>query len=105
MKSMTVAIALMLTLGTLCATAQAQGFGPKNYSECVMVQAKRAQSRDGGMLIRRACKCRYQEPDAQECKQYSRGALDCMIHNLVPVQQDQQAWGVERACRTKHPVH
>ncbi|WP_428565723.1 MAG: hypothetical protein ACP59X_05095 [Solidesulfovibrio sp. DCME] len=96
-------LALALLLG-LAATAKAQGFGPKTYADCVMVNAKRAASRDGGMLMRRACKCRFQDPKASECRQYSQTALDCMIGSLVPVERDEEAWGVERACRNKHPV-
>jgi len=96
-------VALMLLLGAATA-APAQGFAPKTYAECVMLNAKRAASRDGGMLMRRACKCRFQDPAASECKQYSKPALDCMLTNLVPVEHDEEAWGVERACRTKNPV-
>lgn len=105
MRQTTIALALstLLVLGA-AATATAQGFGPKNYAECVMLNAKRAASRDGGMLMRRACKCRFQEPNSDECRQYSKTALDCMIRNLAPVEHDEEAWGVERACRTKHPV-
>lgn len=88
----------------LTAVASAQGFGPKTYAECVMVNAKRAASRDGGMLMRRACKCRFQDPKDAGCAKYSQLALDCMISNLVPAESDDAAWGVERACRTKHPA-
>ena len=96
-------VALLVVLGTVSA-APAQTFGPKNYAECVMLYAKKAASRDGGMLMRRACKCRYETPTASECAQYSKAALDCMISNLVPATSDDLAWGVERACRTKNPV-
>lgn len=96
-------LALLLVLGT-AAGASAQSFAPKNYAECVMVYAKKAASRDGGMLMRRACKCRFQEPGAAECKQYSEMALNCMVSNLAPAEHDEEAWGVERACRNKHPV-
>uniref|UniRef100_I2Q471 Uncharacterized protein n=1 Tax=Desulfovibrio sp. U5L TaxID=596152 RepID=I2Q471_9BACT len=96
-------LALIVVLGT-ATMASAQGFGPKNYAECVMLYAKKAASRDGGMLMRRACKCRFQEPGAPECKQYSQMALNCMVSNLMPVEHDEEAWGVERACRNKHPV-
>ncbi len=94
-----------LLLLALATTASAQAFGPKNYAECVMLYAKKAASRDGGMLMRRACKCRYQEPGAPECKDYSPKALDCMVKNLLPVEKDEEAWGVERACRNKHPAN
>ena len=97
-----IAPALLLALG-LAAPAAAQGFGPKTYAECVMVNAKRAASRDGGMLMRRACKCRFQDAKAEECSAYSQAALDCMSSNLVAIDRDDAAWGVERACRTKHP--
>ena len=88
----------------LAATAAAQDFSPKNYPDCVMIYAKRAASRDGGMLMRRACKCRFQDPKDSACAQYSQAALDCMISNLIPAQSDDAAWGVERACRTKNPA-
>lgn len=94
---------LVLVLG-LAATAQAQSFGPKNYPDCLMLYAKKAASADGETLMRRACKCRFQDPGNAECQQYSKPALDCMIRNLGPVQDDAKAWGVERACRSKHPV-
>ncbi len=95
--------ALLCLLG-VAATAGAQAFGPKTYADCVMLNAKRAVSRDGGMLMRRACKCRFQDPKAPECRQYSQPALDCMIGNLGPAEHDEDAWGVERACRNKHPA-
>ncbi len=103
MHRLLIPAALILVLG-LAATASAQGFAPKNYADCVMLNAKRAASRDGGMLMRRACKCRYQDAKAEECRVYSQAALDCMISNLVTAERDEQAWGVERACRTKHPA-
>jgi len=96
-------VALMLVLG-MASAAQAQSFAPKNYADCVMLNAKKASSMDGNMLMRRACKCRFQEPAPADCKQYSKAALDCMLSNLVPVERDAEAWGVERACRNKHPV-
>ncbi|MGE4539375.1 MAG: hypothetical protein AB7D37_20080 [Desulfovibrio sp.] len=88
----------------LAAAASAQGFGPKNYAECFMINAKRAASQDGGMLMRRACKCRFQNPKEPGCEKYSQAALDCMLANLVPADTNDKAWGVERACRTKNPV-
>lgn len=96
-------VALMLLLGA-ATSAPAQGFAPKNYADCVMLNAKKAASRDGGMLMRRACKCRFQDPAAAECKQYSKPALDCMLSSLPPVEHDEEAWGVERACRNKNPI-
>lgn len=100
--TMIVALAALVAL-VGAATASAQDFMPKNYADCVMIYAKRAASRDGGMLMRRACKCRFQDPKADECRAYSQPALDCLILNLPPVDRDEKAWGVERACRTKHP--
>lgn len=84
--------------------AMAQNFGPKSYPECLMLYSKKAASRDGAMLIRLACKCRFQHDVRPKCKEYSPKALDCMIKNLGPVEEDDAAWGVERACRTKFPV-
>jgi hypothetical protein len=97
-------LAACLLIGLLATTADAQSFRPKNYPDCVMIFAKRAASRDGAMLMRRACKCRFQDAGREECKDYSRMALDCMLSNLIPVATDDEAWGVERACRTKFPV-
>lgn len=85
-------------------TALSQEFGPKNYPDCIMLHAKKAQSGDAGMLMRRACKCRFQTPGSAECAQYSVKALECMVTNLRAVEKDEAAWGVERACRTTHPV-
>ncbi len=82
----------------------AQSFGPKNYGECVMLYARKAASRDAAMLMRRACKCRFQDPAEPDCKVYSPAALECLISNLARVEKDEEAWGVERACRTKHPL-
>ncbi len=96
-------VALLVVFGAV-SVAPAQSFGPKNYAECVMLNAKKAASRDGAMLMRRACKCRFQDPAAPECKPYSRAALDCMVSNLGPAERDEDAWGIERACRTKNPV-
>jgi hypothetical protein len=96
-------MALVLVFGVV-SVAPAQTFGPKNYPDCVMLNAKRAATRDGGMLMRRACKCRFQDPGGMDCKQYSQQALDCMISNLPPVEHDEEVWGVERACRTKFPA-
>jgi len=96
-------VALMMVLG-MASVAPAQSFGPKNYAECVMLYAKKAVSRDGAMLMRRACKCRFQDVATDECKQYTKHALDCMLSNLVAVEEDEAAWGIERACRTKNPV-
>ena len=101
MGRLCMALALVAAMAT---GARAQAFGPKNYPECLMLFAKKAASRDGAMLMRRACKCRFESPGAPECKDYSKGALDCMIKNLMPVDRDEEAWGVERACRTKLPV-
>ena len=95
--------ALLLAL-LVADPAMAQGFGPKNYPECTMLYAKKAVARDGAMLAKRACKCRYQDPAAPECKEYSQAALDCIITNVGPVERDEQVWGVDRACRNKHPV-
>jgi len=99
---------LMLLVSLLvllpASVARPQVFGPKNYAECIMLYAKKAQSRDAAMLMRRACKCRYQEMGSPECAQYSQAALNCMVDNLRAVDADEAAWGVERACRTKHPV-
>ena len=98
-------MAVVLLLVLLSATAAlAQAFGPKNYAECVMLNVKRAHSRDAGMLMRRACKCRFQDQANPDCKGYTQGALDCMVANLGIVEQDDEAWGVERACRTKNPA-
>ena len=96
-------VMLVLALG-LAVTAQAQTFGPKNYPDCIMLYSKKAASLGGETLLRRACKCRFQDPSDSSCRQYSKPALDCMIKNLLPVEDDAAAWGVERACRTKHPV-
>jgi len=96
-------MALMLVLG-MAAMAQAQAFGPKNYPDCVMLYAKKAASQDGAMLMRRACKCRFQDPSAPDCKEYSKPALDCILKNVGPVERDEEVWGIERACRTKLPV-
>jgi|GEM_PF-3000757 len=101
MGRLCMALAMVAALAT---GASAQAFGPKNYPDCVMLYAKKAASRDGGMLMRRACKCRFQEPGAPECKEYSPASLDCMLKNLLPVARDEEAWGVERACRSKHPA-
>lgn len=84
--------------------ARPQAFSPKNYPDCIMLYAKKARSRDAGMLMRRACKCRYQDPESPMCAKYSKAALDCMVDNLRAVEKDDAAWGVERACRLKHPV-
>lgn len=94
-------LALFVVLPASVATPQV--FGPKSYAECIMLYAKKAQSRDAGMLMRRACKCRFQEPTSPECANYSPAALDCMVGNLRSVEKDDAAWGVERACRMKHP--
>lgn len=94
-----------LLLGLVATPALAQSFLPKSYPDCVMVFAKRAASQDGAMLMRRACKCRFQDPNRQECRQYSRPALDCLLTNLIPAENDDAAWGVERACRTKFPAN
>ncbi|OLN25425.1 hypothetical protein DVDV_3354 [Desulfovibrio sp. DV] len=88
----------------LASSASAQSFGPKTYPDCTMLYVKRAASRDGKMLVRRACKCRFQDQNDPECKGYSQKALDCIITNVLPVEHDEEVWGVERACRTKHPV-
>lgn len=97
-------VALWLVLGMVGAAKAQTTFAPKNYAECVMLNAKKAASKDGVMLMRLACKCRFQDPAPEECKQYSKGAVNCMLSNLPPVERDAAAWGVERACRTKHPV-
>jgi hypothetical protein len=97
-------VALLLVLGMVSAAQAQSSFAPKNYAECVMLNVKKAASKDGAMLMRRACKCRFQEPAPEECKQYSKGAVDCMLSNLGPVEVDAAAWGVERACRNKFPV-
>jgi hypothetical protein len=86
------------------APALAQSFAPKSYPECTMLYAKKAASRDGAMLMRQVCKCRFQDQQAAECKDYSQAALDCILANVGAVERDEQAWGVERACRNKHPV-
>ena len=96
-------LALLFVL-SMAATASAQSFGPKNYPDCVMLNAKRAVSLDGGMLMRRACRCRYQDKTAPDCKDYTQAALDCIIANVGPVERDEEVWGVERACRSKNPV-
>jgi hypothetical protein len=98
-------LAVFFLVAMTASGAMAQSFGPKNYPDCVMLNAKRAASRDGGMLMRRACKCRFQDPSREECKAYSKSALDCMLSNLTPVEKDEEAWGVERACRNKFPVN
>lgn len=97
-------LAACLLVAWTATGAWAQSFGPKGYPDCVMLYAKKAVSRDGAMLTRLACKCRFQNDGREDCKDYSRQALDCMIKNLGPVEQDDAAWGVERACRTKFPV-
>lgn len=92
-------------LTVLTATgAMAQNFGPKGYPDCMMLYVKKAASRDGAMLTRLACKCRFQDATRSECKPYSPQALDCMIKNLGPVEHDEETWGVERVCRTKFPA-
>lgn len=96
-------LALLFVL-SLAATASAQAFGPKNYPDCAMLYAKKASSLDGGMLMRRACRCRFQDKTAPECKEYTQAALDCIITNVGPVARDEEVWGVERACRSKNPV-
>ena len=97
-----VVVSLFLLLGA--DTAWAQSFSPKDYPDCLMLYAKKATSRDAAMLMRMACKCRFQNPSDPDCAKYSQTALDCLLTNLLPVEQDSQAWGVERACRTKNPV-
>ena len=84
--------------------AAAQSFAPKSYPDCVMLYAKKASSQDGAMIMRRACKCRYQDPKASDCKDFSQAALECIISNVGAAERDEQAWGVERACRTKFPA-
>lgn len=84
--------------------AAAQSFAPKSYPDCVMLYVKKASSQDGGMIMRRACKCRYQDPNASDCKDFSQAALECIISNVGAVERNEQAWGVERACRTKFPA-
>jgi hypothetical protein len=101
---MFLAVSLVVFGLVSAAQAQAQSFGPKNYADCVMLYAKKAVSRDAGMLIRLACKCRFQDPTDADCRKYSPAATECMITNLLPVEKDLQAWGVERLCRTKNPV-
>lgn len=98
------ALIALLFLLTMASAASAQAFGPKGYPDCVMLYAKKAVSLDGGMLLRRACRCRYQDAKAPECKDYTPAALDCIITNVGPVERDEEVWGVERACRTKNPV-
>ena len=93
----------VLFVATMAVPASAQSFGPKNYPDCVMLYVKKASSQDGGMIMRRSCKCRYQDPKASDCKDYSQAALDCIISNAGAAERDEQAWGVERACRTKFP--
>ena len=95
------AVILMLLLA---APAAAQTFAPKSYPDCVMLYAKKALSQDGGMIMRRACKCRYQDPKATDCKDFSQAALECIISNVGAAERDEQAWGVERACRNKFPA-
>lgn len=98
-----VLLALLFVL-SMTTAASAQSFGPKNYPDCVMLYAKKASSLDGGMLMRRACRCRYQDKTAPECKIYTPAALDCILSNAGPVERDEEVWGVERACRSKNPV-
>ena len=95
------AVFLMLLMAV---PAAAQSFAPKSYPDCVMLYAKKASSQDGAMIMRRACKCRYQDPTASECKDFTEAALDCIIANTGAVERNEQAWGVERACRNKFPV-
>jgi len=97
-------VMLLLVVFGLAAPAWSQSFGPKDYADCVMLYAKRPQSRDARMLTRLACKCRFQDPKAEECRQYSQAAVECLVINLQPVEKDVQAWGIERACRTKNPI-
>jgi hypothetical protein len=97
-------VAALFVVGLTVSAATAQTFAPKNYPDCVMLHAKKASSRDGGMLMRRACKCRFQDPNRDECKDYSQAALDCLLSNLSTVEHDEEAWGVERACRIKFPA-
>ena len=99
-RSLSAAILALL----VAAPAAAQTFAPKSYPDCVMLYVKKASSQDGAMIMRRACKCRYQDPKATECKDYSQAALDCIISNVGAAERDEQAWGVERACRTKFPA-
>ncbi|MFP5258978.1 MAG: hypothetical protein ACLGQH_08135 [Acidobacteriota bacterium] len=100
---------IRLLLAVLCVAAMsipasAQSFGPKNYPDCVMLYAKKTASLDGGMLMRRACRCRFQDKTAPECKDYTPAALDCIIANVGPVERNEEVWGVERACRSKNSV-
>lgn len=101
---MRIFVMLSLVVLSFVATARAQSFGPKNYADCVMLYAKKPESRDARMLIRLACKCRFQDSKAEECRKYSQAALECLVTNLTSVEKDLQAWGLERACRTKNPV-
>lgn len=94
----------VLFVATMAVPASAQSFGPKTYPDCVMLYAKKTASLDGGMLMRRACRCRFQDKTASECKGYTPAALDCIIANVGPVERDEEVWGVERACRSKNPA-
>lgn len=91
-----------LVLG-LALPAGAALAGPANYEECYLLHAKKASTPSGRDLMRRVCKCRFQEP-GPDCAGYSVEAMDCVIQHVMQVEKDRDVSGVDRACRNRFPA-
>ncbi len=91
-------------LGLSGAASAQTAFEAKNYAECVMLYANKARTNAGTVLMRRACKCRFQNPAPADCANYSPQAVDCFLKNTISVTEENQVDGVKRACETQFPL-
>ncbi len=65
--------AILAALLSLPCTGFAQTeYFPKDYNECFLVYAKRSKTEAGAVLVRRMCRCRFQDASSGRCRRYSR---------------------------------
>ncbi len=77
---------------------------PRNYPECLLVYAKKARTDAGNVLMRRVCKCRFQDNPPAECANYSKEAMDCFILNAIKIEDENKVDGIQRACEKNFPL-
>jgi len=69
-----------------------------------MLYANKARTNAGTLLMRRACKCRFQSPAPSFCEEFSEQAVDCFLKNAMSISEEDKVDGIKRACMTQHPL-